>query len=89
MNLGMTIGLWVVASVLTLVVFVALFRTKRPVRSLVGSGVQGLCALAAVNVTGMLTGVSIGLNALSGVCCLLLGIPGVITLLLLKTIFGV
>jgi len=42
-----------------------------------------------VNVTGMLTGVSLGLNALSGIACAVAGVPGVITLLLLKLIFEI
>ena len=47
-------------------------------RGLIGSGAQGLCALAAVNVVGAFTGVSLGLNLLSGLSCLVLGVPGVV-----------
>ena len=54
-----------------------------------GAGVQGLCALAAVNVAGAFTGVSLALNVFTGACCVGLGIPGVIALLLEKTILGV
>ena len=45
--------------------------------------------MAAVNVAGAFTGVSLGLNLLSGLCCVVLGIPGVIALLVLKVIFNV
>lgn len=79
--------LYGVGAVLGLVLLVALFRTGQPVRSLLSSTLQGACALAAVNVTGALTGVSLGLNWLSGVACAALGVPGVTTLLLLKLIF--
>ncbi len=89
MSIGWMIGLWALAAALSLAVLIALFRSGRPVRQLIGSGVQGLCAVAAVNLTGAFTGVSLGLNVLSGACCALLGVPGVITLLLLKTVFGV
>ncbi len=74
---------------MALAVAVALVRTGKPVRKLIGSGVEGLCALAAVNVAGAFTGVSLGLNLFSGLCCLVLGIPGVVGLLLLKLIFKV
>ncbi len=79
--------LYGVGAVLAVVLLVAVFRTGRPIRSLLSSTLQGACALAAVNVTGALTGVSLGLNWLSGVACAVLGVPGVITLLLLKLIF--
>lgn len=44
--------------------------------------------MAAVNVAGAFTGVSLGLNLLSGLSCVVLGIPGVVTLLFLKLIFN-
>ncbi len=74
---------------LSVFLLVALFRTGKPVRSLLGSTWHGACALAAVNVTGALTGVSLGLNWLSLVACASLGVPGVIGLLLLKLIFEI
>ena len=46
-------------------------------------------ALAAVNVSGVLTGVSLGLNWCTFGVCAALGVPGVIGLLLLKVIFGI
>lgn len=74
------IGMWFV--------FRAMIRTRRPVRSLLGSALQGVCALAAVNVTGLLTGVTLGVNWLSAVCCTVLGVPGVITLLMCNVILA-
>ncbi len=71
---------------LTVWLIITLFRSGRPIRGALGSGVQGACALAAVNVTGALTGVSLGLNWLSAVACVALGVPGVIGLLLLQVI---
>lgn len=78
-----------VGSVLSVWLFVTLIRTRRPIRRTVGSFLQGGCALAAVNVSGALTGVSLGLNWLSLGVCAALGVPGVIGLLLLKVIFGI
>ena len=73
---------------LVIAVFVGIMHTKRPVRAFVGSGAQGICALAAVNVAGAFTGVSLGLNLLTGLCCAVLGIPGVISLLIMKLLMN-
>ncbi len=88
MSLGLSIAVGAVGIGLVVVVAIALIRSKRPVRGLIGSGAQGLCALAAVNVVGAFTGVSLGLNLLSGLSCLVLGVPGVVALLVLKLIFA-
>lgn len=89
MSLGLQIMIYATGIVIAIAVLIALFRTNRPVRSLLGSGVQGVCALAAVNVAGAFTGISLGLNLFSGLCCVVLGIPGVIALLILKLIMNV
>ena len=88
MSIGLTIALCVTGVCMSLVILVALFRTGKPVRGLLGSGAQGVCALAAVNVAGAFTGVSLGLNVFSGLCCIFFGIPGVVSLLILKLIFN-
>lgn len=88
MSLGMWIAVGIVGSAVALAVIIALFRSGKPIRGLVGTGAQGICALAAVNVAGAFTGVSLGLNLLSGLSCVVLGIPGVVTLLFLKLIFN-
>ena len=77
------IGIGIAAAVM-----IAMFKTKRPVRAFLGSGAQGVCALAAVNIVGAFTGVSLGLNLISGIFCIVLGIPGVISLLVLKLIMN-
>ncbi|MDD4413910.1 MAG: pro-sigmaK processing inhibitor BofA family protein [Oscillospiraceae bacterium] len=73
----------------SIAVLISLFKTKRPIRSFLGSGTQGICALAAVNVAGAFTGVSLGLNFISGFFCVVLGIPGVISLLVIKTVMNI
>lgn len=83
----LTVGLWAVAAAVTLAVFVALVRGGRPIRTALVSGFQGLAALLAVDAVGGFTGVSLGINALSGACCAVLGVPGVVGLLVLKTVF--
>ncbi len=88
MRLLITVILCVILLACIWFVFRAMIRTRRPVRSLLGSTLQGFCALAAVNVTGIITGVTLGVNWLSATCCALLGVPGVITLLLCNFIFA-
>ncbi len=87
--MGVMIFLWCIVAAFGLAVLAGAILTKKPFRSLLSSALQGACALAAVNVTGAFTGVSLGLNILSGVTCVLGGVPGVITLLLLKLIFEI
>ncbi|MGI6264166.1 MAG: pro-sigmaK processing inhibitor BofA family protein [Acutalibacteraceae bacterium] len=88
MSVGWQIVWGVLAAGAALAVVIAAFRAGRPIRRLAGSAVQGLCALAAVDVAGAFTGVSLGLNAFTGGCCAVLGIPGVIALLLERLIVG-
>ncbi|MBQ1950160.1 MAG: pro-sigmaK processing inhibitor BofA family protein [Clostridia bacterium] len=87
MSLWLKIPLLVGASVVVLAVLSAAVRSRKPVRSLLTSGAQGLCALGLVNVVGTFTGVSLGVGWLTAGTCFTLGIPGVISLLLLKIIF--
>ena len=87
MSMWLTVALWCVAGGIALAILIALFRVKKPFRRLFVGMWQGFCALAAVNVAGIFTGVSLGINLISGLTCLVLGVPGIITLLLLKLIF--
>lgn len=87
MSLWLQIVLWCAAGVIAVVMAVAFIRAKRPFSGLMASGVQGLCALAAVDLVGMFTGVSLGFGWLSLGVSALLGVPGVIALLLLRWIF--
>lgn len=89
MSLWLKILVYTVGVIIAFAVLIGLKRTKRPIKSFFGSGVQGVCALAAVNVAGAFTGVSLGLNLFTGLCCAVLGIPGVISLLILKLIINI
>lgn len=72
--------------VTTIAVFTAAVRTEKPLRRLFGSGLQGLGALTLVNITAGLTGVSVGFSWLAAGCCVLLGVPGVIGLVLMQIV---
>lgn len=70
-----------------LAVFVAACFTKKPIRSLLTSAVQGICAMAAVNVLSVFSGVTVGLTVFTTYMATVLGLPGVITLLCLQALF--
>ncbi len=72
--------------VTAIAVFTAAVRAEKPLRRLLGSGLQGLGALALVNITAGLTGVSVGFSWLTAGCGVLLGVPGVIGLVLMQIV---
>ena len=79
---------WIVGGVIVASVLVGAVLTKKPIRALTGSAVQGLCALAAVNVASAFSGVSLGVTTFSVLVGVVLGIPGVATLLVLQVLLG-
>lgn len=84
--LWLQIGLIAVAVLTSIAVFTAAVRSGSPLRRVFGSGLQGLGAIALVNVTAGLTGVSVGFSWLTAGCGALLGVPGVIALVLMQII---
>ena len=72
-----------------LAVLIAFLRSGRFFGALFSSAVQGAVSLLAVNVAGMLTGVTVAVNPVTLTAVALLGVPGTIGLLLLNTIFGI
>ncbi|MBE6756935.1 MAG: hypothetical protein E7552_00085 [Ruminococcaceae bacterium] len=52
------------------------------------SAVGGVAALLMVDAVGSFTGVSLALNPLTLGTCGAFGVPGVVTLLVLKAVFG-
>ena len=79
--------LWTIAALTALLLLVAAVRSRRPLRGIVTSGVQGLCALGAVNLFGAFAQAILGVSWLTVGTAFGLGIPGVIGLLILKLIF--
>ncbi len=84
----MTTVWWIVVGVITAAVLVGAFWTGKPIRALCGSAVQGICALAAVNVISGISGVTLGVTPFSVAVCSVLGIPGTATLLVLQVLLG-
>lgn len=87
-------GVWLKAALLAfavcggICVVIAAVKTRKPVRCLLSSGLQGLCALGLVDLLGAFTGVSLGLSWFSAGICFGLGMPGVIGVLLAKLVMG-
>lgn len=79
--------LWVgIGVVVLLVILQVCAGNKKPVRSAVSDVLLGWLALLAVNITGMVTGVTLPISALSIGVSGAAGIPGVTMLVLLDMI---
>ena len=84
-----TVIICAVLALAALTVLIAFIRSGHFFGALFGSAVQGIASLLAVNVAGMLTGVTVAVNPVTLCAVSLLGVPGTIGLLLLNTIFRV
>lgn len=62
-------------------------RQQHPVRALLASSVCGIASMAALALLAPYTGVLLPLNRFTGFVAAVLGMPGVVTLLLLNLIF--
>jgi hypothetical protein len=71
-----------------LAILVSMLRQRKLLRYLLLSAVSGVAALYAVNALGLFTGISLSVNALSLGVSAVGGAPGVISLLLLDTLFA-
>ena len=61
-------------------------KSKKPIRTAMYSGVLGAASLGAVNIAASYTGVAIALNYGTALIAVVLGVPGVITMLLLRVL---
>lgn len=79
---------WLAAAAVLLVVSRAAAQGGHPLRQTMISAACGAGALGAVNLLAPVTGVSIALNWTTAFMAVVLGAPGVITLLLLRLLMG-
>lgn len=77
----------VIGAVCLVIILIALYKSGTPVKSFFKTALQGLCALAAVNVTGLVTGVTLSINWFTLLTVTFFGIPSAIMLTVLKFIF--
>lgn len=80
---------WAAAAVVLLAVGLAAARHRRPVAAAFGSAVAGVAALGAVNVLAPFTGVGLALNWFTSFMAVVLGVPGVISLLVMRLLLRV
>ncbi len=58
-----------------------MIKSEHGASSFAISALQGIAAIFAVNLTGIVTGISLAVNWYTLTACVLLGLPGVITAL--------
>ena len=61
-----------------------LIRMRKAIGTAVVSAAMGFTALGAVNLTGLLTGVTLPWNLFTLLVCTVLGAPGVVSMLVLQ-----
>lgn len=83
-------SVFLIAACLVLgVVGFAAGRAKHPVRASLASALAGISALGAVNMLAPFTGVGLALNWFTSFVAVVLGAPGVITLLFMNVLLRV
>jgi hypothetical protein len=65
-----------------------MIKSEKGATSFILSALQGIAAMCAVNLTGMITGVTVAVNWYTIISTAILGLPGVIGTLALNFIFG-
>ncbi len=86
MPIGLRVAVYTAIGAAMLAVVITLFRSGKPLRFTLASLVEGVCAMAAVDIVGIFTGISLGFGWFSMACCAAFGIPGVISMLLMRAI---
>ena len=84
----MNAGFIAAAVISTVCVIWWMIKSERGATSFVLSALQGIAAMCAVNLTGMITGVTVAVNWYTIISTVVLGLPGVIGTLALNFIFG-
>ena len=84
MSVWLSILVWTVIGTALLAVLIAVVLTGKPIRHLLISFVQGVCAIAAVDMVGVFTGVSLGFGWFTLLGSAAFGVPGVTGMLLLR-----
>lgn len=70
-------------------IVILLLRNPAALKRFAASAAGGLAAFAAVDLTGTLTGITLVPNLWTVCAAIILGLPGVVTMLFLKLIFSV
>lgn len=84
----MNVGFIAAAVISTVCVIWWMIKSEKGATSFILSALQGIAAMCAVNLTGMITGVTVAVNWYTIISTVILGLPGVIGTLALNFIFG-
>ena len=76
----------IILSISFLAVIISVLKSKHILRNIISSTFQGLMSLLAVNVIGLLTGISIAINWYTIAFVSVFGMPSCIALLLIDVI---
>lgn len=87
MSTGMKTVLVIAAAAAALAITVFAVTERRGFSALFLNALGGLAALFSVNITGLATGIQLSVNRWSLGAGALLGVPGVISMLILDTVF--
>lgn len=87
MSTGMKTVLVIAAAAAALAITVFAVTERRGFSALFLNALGGMAALVAVNITGLATGIQLSVNRWSLGAGALLGVPGVISMLILDTVF--
>lgn len=79
----------IAAAVIACGIIVAILRSPGFLKKFLGCAAAGFAALAAVDLTSSLTGVFIALSGWTIAATVLLGLPGVVSMLLIKIIWQI
>lgn len=80
--------LMISGAVLICGVFVCIIRNPGILKKITASAVTGIMALAVVDLTTGFTGISLAVSVWTVATAVILGLPGVVSLLFLKIIWG-
>lgn len=86
MNTGVKVFLIIVAGLAVLSALIAILKSKHITKSFALTAIQGVAAIFAVNIFGLVSGVTIAVNWYTLGVGTLFGTPGVISLLIIDAI---
>ncbi|MEM1485396.1 pro-sigmaK processing inhibitor BofA family protein [Oscillospiraceae bacterium PP1C4] len=81
-------SLFIITAVLGIIILIVLLRSGHFLRCLLFSAITGNAALFSVGYLGAFTGVVLSINLFTVAVASILGIPGVLTMLILKLLFA-
>ena len=86
--MGINTAPFLFALICVMTLAITMFRRKCLIKGILSSAVQGIAALYAVNLVGLITGTHIAVNWLTIGTVTVLGSPGAALILVVQTLFN-